>query len=172
MLKKSWERSRYRITKPNYLTYFWSNITYLLINSIQSYKIVSYLIRKLPKKSHERNIYITLSTNNYPIVISFLYQFKRWKSYYKFDHEIGQKSRVASITTSTAVSPLVSPDPWARWPREAREEALRWTGHTAVPHWTTGTRTHLPRIFFEPPLSSRPGTNGVQPRAKKVPGPV
>lgn len=40
---------------------------------------------------------------------------------------------------------------------------LWWTGHTALPHWTTGTRTHLPRIFFVPPLSSRSRTNACTP---------
>lgn len=121
------------------------------------------------RKNHERDIYHALSQLSN---ISHFFTSSSNKSPTVFDQKIGQKSCIASITTSTAASPLVSLDPWARCPREAREEALRWTGHTAVPHWTTGTRTHLPRIFFEPPLSSRPGTNGVQPRAKKVPGPV
>lgn len=153
------------ITKPNYLIYLWSNTTYFLTNSIQSYKIVSYLIRKLPK-NHERDIYHILDQLSN---LSHFFTSSNNKSPTIFDHKIGQKSCIASITTFTAVSPLVSP--WARWPWEARE-AFWWTGHTAVPHWTTGTRTHLPRIFFEPPLSSRSGTNDVQPRAKKVPGPV
>lgn len=50
--------------------------------------------------------------------------------------------------------------------RERERETLRWT---AVFHWTTGTRTHLPRIFFEPPLSSRSMNKRHARRAKKVP---